>query len=522
MPTDGAHVSDPTELHYDTDLLVAGLARRHAQRWNFRDREAVVAGDVRLTWQQLHERVERLAAALARRGIAHGDRVALFIPNRAEFFEIVLALAELGAVATPQSFRSSVDELTYGLLATGARLLITEDAGPLAERAGAAMSDDSLAPIELIGVGGVDSEYERLLAGAPSVGTHSPSETDAFWLALTGGTTGPPKLVRVPHRVLVQMWLLMVLEFDISRRDTMLIAGPLHHGLGFGFALQQLYVGGRTVVLPAFDARAVVDTIATERVTVLPAAPTMLALMLDELDAAGGDLSSLRSVISAGSPLSPAIKQRLLAAVPSLQLYEHYGATEAGFFTVLHPEDQLRKVRSCGVAFFGSAVRVLGDDGTDLPPGQIGLVYKRGLIQGGGYADHPAATAAMLRDGWATVGDLGYLDEEGYLYLVDRKSDMIVSGGVNIYPAELEAEIAGVDSVAEVAVVGLPDPTWGEVVVAFVVPRPGAVVDPDAVVAACTARLAQYKRPRRVEIVDELPKSVAGKVLKRELRAQYG
>ncbi len=522
MPTDGTRGPEPTELHYDTDLLVAGLARRHARRWNLRDREAVVAGDVRLTWQQLHERIERLASALAERGIAHGDRVALFMPNRAEFFEIVLALAELGAVATPQSFRSSADELVYGLRATGARLMITEDAGPLAERARAALNDESVAAIELIGLGGADSEYERLLARAAPSELRPPRESDTFWLALTGGTTGPPKLVRVPHRVLVQMWLLMVLEFDITRRDTMLIAGPLHHGLGFGFALQQLYVGGRTVVLPTFDARAVIDTIDAERVTVLPAAPTMLALMLDELDARGGDLSSLRSVISAGSPLSPAIKERLLAAVPDVRLYEHYGATEAGFFTVLHPEDQLRKVRSCGVAFFGSGVRVLDDDGNDLPPGEVGLVYKRGLIQGGGYADNPTATAAMFRDGWATVGDLGYLDEEGYLYLVDRKSDMIVSGGVNIYPAELEAEIAGVDSVSEVAVVGLPDPTWGEVVVAFVVPRPGATVDPDAVVAACTERLAAYKRPRRVEIVDELPKSAAGKVLKRELRAQYG
>lgn len=512
---------DTDELRYDLDLLVTGLARRHARRWNLHQREAVVAGDVRLTWQQLSERVDRLASALAGRGIGHGDRVALFMPNRAEFFEIVLALAELGAVAAPQSFRSSVDELVYGLRATGARMLITEDAGPLAERARAALGDDAIAAIELVGVGGAESEYERLIAAAGHVDLPAPRESDAVWLALTGGTTGPPKLVRVPHRVLVQMWLFMVIEFDITRRDTMLIAGPLHHGLGFGFALQQLYVGGRTVVLPAFDARAVIDTIAAEGVTVLPAAPTMLALMLDEHDVGGGDLTSLRSVISAGSPLSPAIKERLLAAAPGLHLYEHYGATEAGFFTVLHPEDQLRKVRSCGVAFFGSGVRVLDDDGNDLPPGEVGLVYKRGVIQGGGYADNPEATAAMFRDGWATVGDLGYLDEEGYLYLVDRKSDMIVSGGVNIYPAELEAEIATLDTVSEVAVVGLPDPTWGEIVAAFVVPRPGATVDPDEVVAACTARLASYKRPRRVEIVDELPKSAAGKILKRELRARF-
>ena len=218
----------------------------------------------------------------------------------------------------------------------------------------------------------------------------------------------------------------------------MLIAGPLHHGLGFGFALQQLYVGGKVVVLPQFDAARVLRAIAAERVTVLPAAPAMLNMILDALAATPTDVSSLRSVISAGSPLMTATKERLLAAFPGLDLYEHYGATEAGFFTVLRPEDQLRKNRSCGFAFFGSEVRVTRDDGTDAADGEIGLVRKRGLVQGGGYFGNAAATTEMFQDGWATVGDLGFLDDEGYLHLVDREKDMIVSGGVNIYPGEIE------------------------------------------------------------------------------------
>ncbi|MEO5724575.1 MAG: AMP-binding protein, partial [Ilumatobacteraceae bacterium] len=369
-----------------------------------------------------------------------------------------------------------------------------------------------------VGAVGAVTDYLGEHDGAGTVIPELPGEHDTIWIASTGGTSGPPKLVRVPHRVLVQMWLYMAIEFEIGRSDTMLIPGPLHHGLGFGFALQQLYVGGRVVVLGDFDAGTALAAIAREQVTVVPAAPTILNMLLDHPDCAATDLSSVRTIISAGSPLTSATKLRLLDRLADVQLYEHYGATEAGFFTVLGPEDQLRKERSCGEAFFGSEIRV-ADDGRACAPGEIGLVYKRGLVQGGGYLGNAEATAQMFRDGWATVGDVGYLDDEGYLYLVDRQSDIIVSGGVNVYPAEIESTIASLEGVSAVAVIGVPDERWGESVKAFVVRRPGAVLEADDVVAACTALLASYKRPRHVEFVDELPTSAAGKIVKRELRA---
>ena len=515
MPLEDGHI----HLQFDADMVVDGLARRHATRWTDRHREAVVAGGTRRTWTELDDRVTRLADGLAARGVGHGDVVASFMQNRVEFFELVLALASLGAVAAPQSFRSTDHELVHGISATGARLLVAECEGDLGARAERARDEIGPDRLDVIGVGAPGCGFDELLeSGAASVPRPRPREHDLFWLALTGGTTGPPKLVSVPHRVIVQMWLYMVVEFDISRRDTMLIAGPLHHGLGFGFALQQLYVGGKVVVLPQFDAAGVLRAIAAERVTVLPAAPAMLNMILDALAATPTDVSSLRSVISAGSPLMTATKERLLAAFPGLDLYEHYGATEAGFFTVLRPEDQLRKNRSCGFAFFGSEVRVTRDDGTDAADGEIGLVRKRGLVQGGGYFGNAAATTEMFQDGWATVGDLGFLDDEGYLHLVDREKDMIVSGGVNIYPGEIEDAIAALPGVSEVAVIGVPDEKWGETVKAFVVTHPAGAIDERAVVAACTERLAAYKRPRLVEFVDTLPKSAAGKVLKRELR----
>lgn len=512
-------MSEPQELCYQADLVVADLAGRHARRWSRRHDVAVACGETSRSWVDLDDRVRRLAGGLVARGVGAGDVVAVFAKNRVEFFEIVLATATIGAVAAPQSFRSSVHELEHGLAATGARVLIAESTGDLAERTRQIVERHANLMFIDLGERGA-GEYEAIVRSGDPDGVHpGPGELDAFWLGLTGGTTGLPKVVRVPHRVIVQMWLYMVIEFDTRPSDSMLVAGPLHHGLGFGFALQQLYVGGRVVVLPEFDARGVLEAIASEGITVLPAAPTMLALMLDAWDDEPVDIDSLRVVISAGSSLPAVTKRRLAAAVPDVALYEHYGATEAGFFTVLAPEDQFRKERSCGAAFFGSRIRVLRDDGTTADPGEVGHIAKQGLVQGGGYAGNPDATAKMWWGDWSTVGDLGYVDEEGYLFLVDRADDMIVSGGVNIFPAEIEAAIGELEGVSEVGVIGVPDDRWGQIVQAFVVRRTGAGdVTEQAVIDACLARLAPYKRPRLVTFVGELPKSAAGKVLRRELR----
>jgi acyl-CoA synthetase (AMP-forming)/AMP-acid ligase II len=502
-------------LRYDADLLVADLARRHARRWPDRDREAVVAGAARLTWRQLDERVTRLTDALVRRGVRPGDRVAIYLRNGTEYFEIVLALAAIGAPVVPVSFRSTAVELAAALDATRVRLLLAADDPAMRHRAAAAARLRA-APTDVVSLG---PEYEELIAdGRGSEAVPRPSEDEPVWFALTGGTTGAPKLVRVPHRVLVQMWLFMAVELGIGRDDVMLLPGPLYHGLGFGFALQQLYVGGRVVVMPSFDPAEALRLIEAESVTVLPAVPTMLNMMLAAPELPSVDTSSLRLILSSGSSLLTPTKERLLDAFPRARLFESYGATEAGFFTVLRPEDQFRKVRSCGVPFFGSDIRVLDSAGRDLAAGEVGLVYKRGLIEGGGYAEDEQATAAMFRDGWCTAGDLGYLDDEGYLYLVDRARDMIVTGGVNVFPAEIEEVIAAVPGVHEVAVIGVPEETWGESVKAFVVRQTGPPVTADQIISACTERLASFKKPRLVEFVPELPKSPAGKVLKRELR----
>ena len=356
-------------LNYDTDLLVADLARRHARRWPDRDREAVVADIARLTWRQLDERITRLTDALTRRGVRRGDRVGIYLHNGTEYFEIVLALAAIGAPVVPVSFRSTATELATALDATGVRLVLAGDDPVMRERITAAVRIRT-GSTEVVTLG---AQYEHLLAsGAASESAPRPGEDEPVWFALTGGTTGAPKLVRVPHRVLVQMWLTMAVELGIGRSDVMLLPGPLYHGLGFGFALQQLYVGGRVVVMQAFDPVQAIALIEAESVTVLPAVPTMLNLMLASPQLADADTSSLRLILSSGSSLLTSTKEQLLAAFPGAQLFESYGATEAGFFTVLRPEDQFRKVRSVGLPFFGSEVRVLDDKGSDRPPARSG------------------------------------------------------------------------------------------------------------------------------------------------------
>lgn len=503
-------------LRYDTDLLVTDLARRHARRFADRERTAVVHGAARLTWQQLDDRVTRLTDALLHHGVRPGERVATYLRNGTEFFEIVLALAAIGAPVVPVSYRSTAAELAAALDACSVHLVLADDDAAMAARMAEATRLRAGGATEIISAG---PQYEELIAaGRYREDVPRPGEDEPVWFAPTGGTTGKPKLVRVPHRVLVQMWLVMAVELGIGRQDAMLLPGPLYHGLGFGFALQQLYVGGRVVVMPAFDPAMALRLIEAESVTVLPAVPTMLNMMLSAPELAGTDTSSLRLILSSGSALLTSTKERLLTAFPRAELFESYGATEAGFFTVLRPEDQFRKVRSCGVPFFGSEIAILAADGRPLPSGEVGLVYKRGLIQGGGYADDPDATEAMFRGSWCTAGDMGYLDAEGYLYLVDRARDMIVTGGVNVFPAEIEEVIAAVPGVHEIAVIGVPDDTWGESIKAFVVRRPGSAVTADQIIDACVSRLASFKKPRLVEFVADLPKSPAGKVLKRELR----
>jgi acyl-CoA synthetase (AMP-forming)/AMP-acid ligase II len=319
---------------------------------------------------------------------------------------------------------------------------------------------------------------------------------------------------------LVEHWHLVQRAFELTPRDRMLIAGPFYHSRALLFGLTGLFAGGHVTIHGAFDPKRVLVTIAEERITLAPMVPTMYTVILAE-DVEGFDVSSMRAVISAGSPLLTDTKDRLLRAFPDAGLYEFYGSTEVGIVSVLGPEDQRRKHRSVGLPPVGVSVRTVDGAGEPVPAGTPGEVEKRGLLLGGGYYRNDEATAGMYDGNWARTGDIGVIDDEGYLSIVDRMKDMIITGGANVSPAEIEEVIARHPGVLEVAVIGVPDDRWGEAVKAVVVPWPGATVTEVDILNVCAGELAGFKRPRSVDFVEALPKTGSGKVLKRQLREPY-
>ncbi|AHK36190.1 O-succinylbenzoate-CoA ligase [Rhodococcus opacus PD630] len=510
--------------HYGEALLIGTIPHQHARLHTRRDKPAVIEGsDHRLTWGQVSERTARLAHALAACGVKRGDKVAAMLQNRAEYAEIVFALAGLGAAVVPISYRFTPREVTYALTFADVVAVIV-DADMVATFTTA--NDEVGLGADQVLVLGNDQpahdfiDYETALAASSAeIDYLVAEEWDVYHLAFTGGTTGYPKACEVPQRIAVQNWQAITAEIGILEQDTTLIAGPFYHGLGFVWGLQQLMVGGTVVMLRTFDAQEVLETIEREKVTRTPMAPTMYSMILELPGKERYDVGSMRGLVCAAAPLLTATKEALLSFFPAAGLFEYYGSTEAGFFSVLKPEDQLRKVRSVGLPFAGTEVRILNEDGQEVPVGEIGAIYKRGLALGARYYKNPEATAEAFRGEWMTSGDLGLLDEEGYLYVVDRMKDMIISGGVNIFPTEIEEVLSQHPDVAQVAVIGIPHEAWGETVAAYVVPRTGAAIDTTELDALCREQMAAFKRPRIYEVVHALPQNSSGKLLKTELRA---
>jgi acyl-CoA synthetase (AMP-forming)/AMP-acid ligase II len=510
---------------YSEDLTIGEIPHLHARRPLLCDRTAIVEGDRRLTWREVSERTARLAHALADRGVRRGDTVAVVLQNRVEYPEIVYALAGLGAVVVPVSYRFIAREVVFAATHTEvvAAIVDVDVVDVFAE----ANRELGLPDDRVLVVGGPQEhgyrDYDEVLATS-STATDDylvGEEDDVYQLGFTGGTTGYPKACEVTQRVARQNWISLTIEFGVMGRDTMLIGGPFYHGLGFGWGLGQLSLGGTIVMLRTFEARRALEAIDAEKVTYTPMAPTMYTMMLEVEDKERYDVSSVRGLVSAAAPLLTSTKTALLDFFPSAGLFEFYGATEAGFYAVLKPEDQLRKTRSVGQAYHGCELRVLDPDGNDVPTGEVGQIYKRGPKLGARYFKDPEATEAAFRGEWMTSGDLGRLDDEGYLYVVDRAKDMIISGGVNIFPSEIEEVLASHPDVLQCAVIGIPDEKWGETVIAYVVPHEGATLDVASLEELCLTNLARYKKPRRFEVVDSLPHNSSGKLLKTELRARH-
>jgi acyl-CoA synthetase (AMP-forming)/AMP-acid ligase II len=331
----------------------------------------------------------------------------------------------------------------------------------------------------------------------------------------TSGTTGEPKGALATHRARMTWISSGVTVYGLARDDRYLSAMPLVHSAGLTMALMHLEAGARVRIMPRFDAKTFLRLVFEKRITSALAVPTMLAMLLSELndDCAKYDLSSLRRLITCGAPLSQATKSAALTRLSS-RLYDFYGSTESNSMTVLCPSDQVRKPRSVGKPFPNVEIRIAGPAGEAVPVQQVGEIWSSNPSTMSRYLDAPEATTAAFSGRWYRTGDLGYLDEEGYLHLVGRAQELIISGGVNVYPPEIESALMEHPDIRDCAVVGMADETWGQVVKAFIAPRGEARLTLGEVQAHCKQRLADFKKPRQIEIVAEIPRNAGGKVVK--------
>ena len=480
---------------------------------------AVICGDETLDFATLNKRASQAANAFAGLGCKEGDRVAWMSFNSIAGTEIANGVRRAGLVIVPVNYRLRGAEIAYVLNDSGARVAA---AGPDHVDAMAAAAAGVKGDVRFVAArANVPSgwlSYRELMSGSPDEydGTGDGLGPSMIY---TSGTTGNPKGAWRPHGVDIANVLQVIAIFELTQSDVHLACGPGYHSaVSFFSALHQV-LGATVVMQPKFEADDALDLIARHRVTTSFMAPTLLQRLVEAQERRPRDATSLRALILGAAPCPHALKVRAEAAFGQV-LWEFYGATETGINTVLRPEDQLRKPGSCGTAVPGQEIRLMRDDGTQADTGEPGELMVRNTWQAE-YFNRPDATSDSLRDGFFSVGDIAYRDGEGYYYVCDRRIDMIISGGVNIYPAEVEAVLHAHPAVMDAAVIGVPDDQWGESVKAVVQVRRPMTVTQEELVAFCAERLAGYKKPRSVDFVDELPRDDAGKLLKRKLRDAY-
>jgi len=489
------------------------------------DRDAIWFEGTTTSHAGFADRVRRTAAALAGLGVAPGDRVAWTGGNHPSALETLYACGQLGAIWVPVNARLATPEAEYVLTHSGASVVVHgRDHGGLADALRDRLTDvrawvAAEPPTE---GGAASADYEQLLAeGDPEPRDEPVTLDDPCLVMYTSGTTGRPKGAVLTHGNMTWNAVNQLLGFDFAQDERTLALAPLFHIGGLnGTVNPSLLRGGCAVIVRRFDPAATLRVIEEQRVNSFFAVPTMLDAMAREPEFRSRDLSALRTIGAAGAPLPlPTLRTWLDRGVTMQQAY---GMTEASpGATVLDSADAERKVGSAGKPVFFTDVRVLRPDGTQADSHEVGEIVIQGPNVMAGYWDEPEQTAAVIRDGWYHSGDAGSIDDEGFLYVRDRYKDMIISGGENVYPAEVESALLELDGVQEAAVIGVPDEKWGEVGLAVVVPAPGAALDPDAVRTQLRARLAAFKVPRHVELVDELPKTATGKVRKPDLRSRY-
>jgi long-chain acyl-CoA synthetase len=466
----------------------------------------------------------KLAHALIGTGLKRGDRIGVVLPNCPDYVVLALACAKAVLCMVPINYRFTRAEITQQLVDCDARAIIYDES--LAQQARAAATEAGITIALCRPAPGIASaSAEQDLHAAIEAASAAPlpfdaAESDLFYLGYTSGTTGKPKGAMVTQRNRALAYHLWALEFGIGADDVALHCGPFHHTAPFTFTLTQLYMGGEVIILDTFDGVAAAQAIERHGVTWSFMVPFMQERLLEATEhyGDGSPRGAMRMLISGASPLPTRTKDSIMRRFSGIALHEFYGATEAGVVANLRPADQSRKVRCVGQPVAEIEIEIRDADGKAQAPGTIGDIWMRGPTLFSGYFNAPEKTAEVTQGDWCTLGDIGRVDDENFVYLVDRRKDVIKSGSVNIYPIEIEEVILTEAGIRECAVVGLPDPRWGEAVHAYVVLGPDSDGAVERVRQLCREGLAGYKQPKEIHVISELPRNANGKVLKRELR----
>jgi len=510
-------------------MLLGELARRNARRYP--EKTAVVSGSVSLSFEEFNCRVNSLANGLIALGLCREDRVAVLLNSSHRYLELYFAVPKAGGMVVPLNTTSSVPELAYILHDAGVTVLVFGVGfEPLVDSILAEVdSIKTLVAVDTSVKGAVS--YEQLVASYPSAEPQvEVSEQDVAYLVYTSGTTGTPKGIMETHRGMIESALNQVLGCHLTEKDIGLVVTPLFWGATMVACVQpQVYVGGTLVIAGSTNPEAILELIQRERITTSFVPPSIITGILEHPQLDSFDVSSLSQMWIAGAPL-PVEAFRRAKKVMGDVFYQSYGTTELGPLTTITNEEQItegplekvRRLASCGREAVNVEVRVVDDDGRDVARGEVGEVITRGDNMMKGYWRMPQVTEEALKGGYFHTGDLATVDEEGYLYLVGRKKDLIISGGQTIYPVEVEEVIYQYPDVVEVAVIGVADEKLGESIQAVVAVRRGEKVTAEDILEFCRQRLPDYARPGSIVFMERLPRNPAGKILRRALREEPG
>jgi acyl-CoA synthetase (AMP-forming)/AMP-acid ligase II len=485
----------------------------------------------KFTYPEVNRRVNQLAHSLLDLGLSKGDKIAVLLENSIEIVEVYLATAKTGLVIVPINFRLVGSEVAYIVNNSDAQAMIVHDEfTPCVNAIKPELKN--ITPDRYIVVGEIINGYREYEA---FINTSQESEPgikvdpqDTWILIYTSGTTGRPKGVVRSHESHIAFYLINAVDFGFNEHDVCLNVMPLCHINSTYFTFTFTYIGGCAYIHPArsFRAEEILEIIEREKISFISLIPTHYSLLLNaQEEILKRDVSSIRKLLCSSAPARKDMKLAVMEFFPGVELYEAYGSTEAGIVTVLKPEDQMRKLGSIGFESLGTDfVKILDEDGKEVSVGEIGELYSRGPMLFDEYYKMPEKTAASFKGEWFSAGDMARRDEDGYFEIVDRKDNLIITGGEHVYPSEVEKLIGSHPDVLDVAIIGLPDKIWGEAVTAFIIPKdPNAPPGEEEIISFCGDKIAKFKRPKEVRLIsqEEMPRTGSGKILHRALRQRY-